>query len=105
MPDETPWIKAPDLAESPKAREALRAETGTETQEFLTAGLRPLRCEHCGTSVLVRKTSAHQTSVQWPPQAKAGCEELAAPSAPAGCAALAASIARAVADGRIEVGR
>jgi hypothetical protein len=49
-----------------------------ERQEFLTGGLRPLRCAGCGVSVLVKKNSPQHTSIQWTREAADGCAEFAA---------------------------
>lgn len=49
-----------------------------ERQQFLTGGLRPVRCEGCGMSVLVKKNSPAHTSIQWTREAAAGCAEFAA---------------------------
>jgi hypothetical protein len=35
----------------------------------------PVACRHCGASVLVRKSSWNQTSVQWTAEASAQCLE------------------------------
>ena len=67
-------------------------------------------CRRCATTVLVRKNSAAQTSVQWRGSSAATCTELAErhatglhPGLVPRCEALAASIDEAVADGRIPV--
>ena len=49
-----------------------------ERQLFLTGGLRPVRCEGCGVSVLVKKNSPAHTSIQWTREATDGCAEFAA---------------------------
>jgi hypothetical protein len=88
----------------------VRAATRAETRELLAEGLRPVDCLACPTLVLVRKTSAAHTSVQWLTSPVATCPEFAARVA-AGelsarietCPKLRASIEHAVTDGRIEV--
>ena len=67
-------------------------------------------CRRCATTVLVRKNSAAQTSIQWRGDAAATCTELAErraaglhPALVPRCEALASSIDEAVADGRIPV--
>ena len=67
-------------------------------------------CRRCATTVLVRKNSAAQTSVQWRGDAASTCTELAErraagqhPALVPRCEALASSIDEAVADGRIPV--
>jgi hypothetical protein len=67
-------------------------------------------CRRCATTVLVRKNSAAQTSVQWRGDSTATCTELAErragglhPALVPRCEALAASIDEAVAEGRIPV--
>ncbi len=74
---------------------------------------RPLRevdCRRCGTTVLVRKNTLTQTSIQWLADAGTVCTELAEQRAAgvhtgrvARCESLRASIDEAVADGRLEV--
>ncbi|TAM88522.1 MAG: ferredoxin [Jatrophihabitans sp.] len=39
----------------------------------------PVVCERCGLQVLVGKTSWQQTSVQWPADGPARCQEFGAP--------------------------
>lgn len=72
--------------------------------------MRDLACRRCGTSVLVRKNTLSQTSIQWLADAGETCTELAEQRAAgvptarvAGCAALRESIDEAVRDGRLEV--
>ena len=69
-----------------------------------------IACRRCATTVLVRKNSAAQTSVQWRGSSAATCTELAErhatglhPALVPRCEALAATIDEAVADGRIPV--
>jgi hypothetical protein len=54
-----------------------RPETLADRREFLTSGLRPVRCTACGTTVLVKKNSPKHTSVQWTSDA-GDCPVLAA---------------------------
>ncbi len=67
-------------------------------------------CHRCATTVLVRKNSAAQTSVQWRGESTATCTELAArraegqhPALVPRCEALRASIDRAVQSGLVPV--
>ncbi|MEB8339601.1 ferredoxin [Streptomyces endophyticus] len=66
--------------------------------------MRPLSCTTCGAGVLVRKSSWHQTSVQWDGEAVRRCAER-----PAGrpgfqaCGALTASIREAALSGTLPV--
>ena len=67
-------------------------------------------CRRCATTVLVRKSSAAQTSVQWRGDSTATCSELADrraeglhPAQVPVCQALKASIDEAVAEGRIPI--
>src|SRR4051794_17298948 len=68
----------PAWAKAPAADDALRAATRAETHELLAGGLRPVDCLACGTRVLVRKTSAAHTSVQWLASPASTCPEFAA---------------------------
>ncbi|KZB84456.1 hypothetical protein [Amycolatopsis regifaucium] len=81
-----------------------------ETVEFLTAGLRPLACRTCGTTVLVKKNSVQHTSIQWTTDAAKSCPVFAAQAASGArtalldtCANLSDSIGAAVKDGLLEV--
>jgi hypothetical protein len=86
-----------------------QASTRADREEQLTAEFRPLACRQCSTAVLVRKSSPHQTSVQWQSEAATSCPFLAsrAPSAPLveSCPALSESIRAAVEGGQIPSGR
>ncbi|BDU00079.1 ferredoxin [Nocardia sputorum] len=67
----------------------------------------PVRCEHCGAGVLVRKASWQQTSVQWNAAAAARCPELRdavgnGPSLP-GCGRLRDAIAAAATCGELRI--
>ncbi|MGW0183582.1 hypothetical protein, partial [Nocardia sp. NPDC003345] len=61
----TSWAKAPDFADQPARRDAVRAQTVVDKERYLEGGLTPLRCQACHAEVLVRKSSSRQTSVQW----------------------------------------
>ncbi|MBC7373330.1 MAG: hypothetical protein H7323_05005 [Frankiales bacterium] len=72
--------------------------------------MRELTCRRCTTTVLVRKATAAQTSIQWLADAGQTCPELAEHRAAgrptalvAGCEALRESIEAAVRDGALEV--
>ena len=82
----------------------------SERREFLDGGLVPLKCARCATKVLVKKTSARHTSVQWTSAPADTCPEFAA-AVDGGtlsalvdtCWSLRASIEQAVRDGVLEV--
>ncbi|WP_280471180.1 hypothetical protein [Nocardia cyriacigeorgica] len=89
------WAKAPDFADQPARRAAVAAQTVVDKARYLEEGLTPLRCQTCQTEVLVRKSSAHQTSIQWTGDPAAHCpvyaklaEQGAAPGRPESCADL-----------------
>lgn len=72
--------------------------------------LREVTCRRCATTVLVRKNTPTQTSIQWLSDAGATCSELAEQrqsgrltALVSGCTALGESIDEAVRDGRLEV--
>jgi hypothetical protein len=71
------------------------------------APMRPLACDTCAASVLVRKSSREQTSLQWNAAARETCHELGNSPIPgpalAGCSRLAQTITEAVACGRLPV--
>lgn len=68
-----------------------------------------VRCDACGLSVLVGKTSWQQTSVQWPPDAISTCLELrdvegtSVDARLQGCGALRRSIEKAALRGAIDI--
>lgn len=78
---------------------------------FLDTPLRPVECRRCSARVQVRKSSWHQTSVQWDAAATAACQERrdAAPlPGPNGdffetCTALNSSIEEAALSGAVPV--
>ncbi|WP_040790795.1 hypothetical protein [Nocardia paucivorans] len=74
---------------------------------LLDTPMQPLRCRACAAELLVRKSSWHQTSVQWNAEALATCRELgAAPrSGPAlaGCSQLQETIRDATISGALPV--
>ncbi|MGH3436686.1 MAG: hypothetical protein ACRDRN_09485 [Sciscionella sp.] len=82
----------------------------SDSEDYLHAGLRPLACRSCETTVLVKKTSRAHTSIQWTGDPAASCPEFAAHVTGGkstaqldGCRKLAGSIAQAVREGAIEV--
>ncbi|UGT53063.1 hypothetical protein [Nocardia asteroides] len=104
------WAKAPDFADQPARQAAVRAQTTVDKQRYLDDGLTPLRCQACSSEVLVRKSSAHQTSVQWTEPPETHCPVFAAlnakgprPGRPDSCPSLEKSIKWAVDEGVIEV--
>ncbi|MCX4093489.1 hypothetical protein [Nocardia sp. alder85J] len=99
----TDWAKAPNFADRPQRLAEVRAQTVVDRHGHLEARLTPVACRTCGTEVLVRKSSAHQTSVQWPVHPADHCpvfEELGGgPGRPGSCPNLQRSIDHAVAEG------
>jgi hypothetical protein len=76
------------------------------------APMTTVQCERCAAAVLVRKSSANQTSVQWNSRAVTGCIErsdAARLTAYGGrglfltCSALSASIVRAARRGDVQI--
>lgn len=72
--------------------------------------MRELTCRRCATTVLVRKATMAQTSIQWRADAGQTCPEFAEHRAAgrptalvAGCLTLRDSIEAAVRDGALEV--
>lgn len=63
-PNKQGWAKAKPFTD-PVAVAELRAATAGDRFRYMEEGMRPVSCEHCGTEVLVRKSSVDQTSVQW----------------------------------------
>ncbi|WP_084497215.1 hypothetical protein [Nocardia amamiensis] len=104
------WAKAPDFADQPDLRAEVRAQTVADRQRYLEDGLTPLRCQACRSQVLVRKSSSHQTSVQWTGDPAEHCPvfaELSAsgyrPGRPESCPQLERTIAWAVEEGLLEI--
>lgn len=64
--------------------------------------MRPVECSTCGTTVLVSKVSAAQTSIQWQVDSSA-CPQRAHLAVGDTCPQLSDSIRDAVLDGRLEV--
>ena len=62
----------------------------------------PVACSTCGTSVLVSKNSAAQTSIQWEVDSSS-CPKRTELALGETCPALSESIRDAVLEGRIEV--
>lgn len=65
-----------------------RPDTLADRREFLSAGLRPVRCTSCGTTVLVKKNSRKHTSIQWTTDAASSCAVYAEHVAAGGNSAL-----------------
>ncbi|MGV9678940.1 hypothetical protein ACWDSJ_26975 [Nocardia sp. NPDC003482] len=103
----TRWAKAPDFADRPEWLARVRAQTVVDKQRYLEDGMTPLSCATCGTGVLVRKASAHQTSVQWTADPAAHCPIFrdlhTGPGRPDSCPNLEKTIDHAVAEGLLEV--
>jgi hypothetical protein len=88
----------------------IRPQTLADRREYLEAGLRDLACGGCDAHVLVKKSSPHQTSVQWTGTAVRQCAEFAARVALGevtplvdSCTTLRGAIEQAVRDGRLAV--
>lgn len=97
---------AADVAATGTGTDAVRAQTRADREEFLTAGLVPVACHSCATTVLVKKNSPEHTSIQWVTDAATSCPVLAervaagTPGARAGtCERLRESITTAERDG------
>ena len=75
-----------------------------------TAGLTPVSCSACAATVLVRKSTWDQTSVQWTAAALAVCRERTSAASGtdsvgrfAGCGALRESIREAAVSGELPI--
>ncbi|MEU4341229.1 hypothetical protein AB0H00_08150 [Nocardia sp. NPDC023852] len=104
------WAKAPDFADQPVRQAEMRAQTVADKQRYLEDGLTPLRCQACRSEVLVRKSSSHQTSVQWTDDPASHCPvfaELSAngfgPGRPDSCPQLERTIKWAVDEGVLHI--
>lgn len=98
------WAKAPDLADRPDQRAAVRESTAADRDAYLRGGLRPVECERCAATVLAKKNSPQHTSVQWSTESTRQCAVFAAlaPGEVAeSCPDLQRSIAAAAQDGRL----
>jgi hypothetical protein len=83
-----------------------------DQRRYLEGGLVDVRCLDCQAAVRARKNSVFHTSIQWTAQARRECMELSRRGAGPGgraahesCSRLRASIAEAVEEGRLPVGR
>src|SRR5262245_16854579 len=104
------WAKAPDFADQPARRAAVQAQTVMDKLRYLDEGLTPLRCQTCQIQVLVRKSSSHQTSVQWTESPAPRCPVFAklsangfGPGSRDSCPNLERTITWAVDEGVIEI--
>lgn len=110
------WAKAPDFHDDPQRLAAVHEATTRDRDHYLRGGLRPIECRACHACVLVKKTSASHTSVQWNDDARERCIGLTSPTAPTPddqnrpllpgammptCPRLSASIDHGVAEGII----
>jgi hypothetical protein len=88
----------------------LSPETYEDRRRYLEDHMSEVACLDCLATVRVRKLSDHQTSIQWSDEAVAACAEFTRARAersvtlPVSCSRLQSSIARAVAEGHVEVG-
>ena len=71
------------------------------------APMQPVRCRHCAARLLVRKSTPHQTSLQWTAEAVEACAELGTSPIPgpalAGCSRLKESVEAEVDAGRLRI--
>jgi len=76
-------------------------------ERLVETPMQPLTCRDCAARLLVRKSSVHQTSVQWNAEALAACRELGTSPMPgpslAGCSRLHDTIRGAVVTGDLPV--
>ncbi|NMO00972.1 hypothetical protein HH308_07060 [Gordonia sp. TBRC 11910] len=100
------WAKAPDYAADPDRLAALTSATARDRRHYLCGGMREIECRACHSTLLVKKTGPHQTSVQWNAAARAQCPEFdqvrrdgGNPAMLPTCPRLSASIDHAVAEG------
>ncbi|MEE3849561.1 hypothetical protein VZC37_04415 [Gordonia sp. LSe1-13] len=70
------WAKAPDFHGDPERRAAVDAATERDREHYLRGGMREIECRSCHACVLVKKTSAFHTSVQWTADARTRCNHL-----------------------------
>lgn len=102
------WSKAPDFGDDPQRSAAVHESTARDREHYLRGGMTEIECRGCHACVLVKKTSAHHTSVQWNSDARERCTELARiraqgenPALVPTCSRLSASIDHGVAEGII----
>ena len=55
------------------------AGTLADRMLYLTGGLEPVACRNCSTTVLVRKNSPNQTSIQWTTDPAVSCPAYTGP--------------------------
>lgn len=103
------WSKAPDFADDPVRLAAVREATEADRQRYLTAGLVPVDCRFCHSTVAVKKLGPEHTAVQWNSGATQRCayfSEIRAgggdPSRSRSCPKMSDSIKHAVAEGCLE---
>ena len=105
------WAKARSFTDDPGRAAEIRAATGRDQSRYLNAGLTPVDCLRCGTTVSVKKLGREYTAVQWNSVAVQQCSHFAElreegrdSSRTRSCPDLAASIGHAVAEGLLEEG-
>ncbi|HEU4363110.1 MAG TPA: hypothetical protein VFR27_16630, partial [Mycobacterium sp.] len=103
------WAKARSFTEDPGRAAEIRAATGRDRNRYLNAGLTPVDCRRCGTTVSVKKLGPEYTAVQWNSAAARQCAHFAELRADGrdsnrsrSCPNLDASIRHAVAEGLLE---
>jgi hypothetical protein len=88
----------------------LSSETFQDRRRYLEGHMSEVACLDCLATVRVRKASEFQTSIQWSDEAVSACAEFTRARAeggiglPISCGRMQSSIARAVAEGQVEVG-
>lgn len=102
------WAKAPQWANDPDRAAAIAAATARDRRHYLTGGMTEIECRSCHALVMVKKTGAHHTSVQWSDDALDQCTQISEIRASGGnaallptCPRLSASIDHGVAEGII----
>lgn len=86
------------------------ADTAADMRLYVEAGLVPVACARCATTVLVKKNSPKHTTIQWTSDATTSCPEIGAQVAAGakgaqilGCTVLKRSIEDAVRAGLVAV--
>lgn len=106
---DTRYSRQPLFPITAEGYEAMQAATARDSDRYLHAGLVPIECRHCGTTVQVRKLGPAYTAVQWNSAAIHQCAHFAElreqgrdSNRTRSCPNLTASIKHAVAEGLLE---
>lgn len=106
---DTRYARQPLFPIDPDAYEAMRAATERDSRTYLYAGLTPVECRRCGTTVQVKKLGPGYTAVQWDSAATQQCAHFAeartegrSSSRARSCPHMTNSIRHAVAEGLLE---